>query len=191
MTGRVSRDALPADDGPGGAAESSTPARRGALSAEALTQTLRLVVREKDARITDMAGPLYDPAGTHLADENARLRERILTLNSNLLQAQTEPTAFRDLSTPRGRMQSANANAMSRGSSSRHRQWRAAGSALGTAMKMPFLDRLSLGQISPAWRNRWAPLKSNRSAKSRRPRISSAEPKGPRPSRPGRGQLVA
>ena len=46
--------------------------------------------------IADLTGQLYDdPDGTHLADENARLRNLILTLNKNLQQTQLESTRLR------------------------------------------------------------------------------------------------
>ena len=64
--------------------------RERALNAEALAKTLRVAVKERDARLADLTGQLYDPDGTHLADENARLRDLILTLNQNLHQAQLE-----------------------------------------------------------------------------------------------------
>ena len=64
--------------------------RERALNAEALAKTLRVAVKERDARLADLTGQLYDPDGTHLADENARLRDLILTLNKNLQQAQLE-----------------------------------------------------------------------------------------------------
>jgi len=40
--------------------------RERALNAEALAKTLRAQVKERDARITDLTGQLYDPDGTHL-----------------------------------------------------------------------------------------------------------------------------
>ena len=69
--------------------------RERALNAEALAKTLRVAVKERDARIADLTGQLYDPDGTHLADENARLRNLILTLNKNLQQTQLESTRLR------------------------------------------------------------------------------------------------
>ena len=57
--------------------------RERALNAEALSKTLRAAVKDRDARITELTGQLYDPDGTHLADENARLRDLVLTLNKN------------------------------------------------------------------------------------------------------------
>ena len=64
--------------------------RERALNAEALAKTLRATVKDRDARITDLTGQLYDPDGTHLADENARQRDLILGLNANLKAAQIE-----------------------------------------------------------------------------------------------------
>lgn len=40
--------------------------------------------------VTDLTGQLYDPDGTHLADENAKLRDLLAALNKNLHQAQIE-----------------------------------------------------------------------------------------------------
>jgi hypothetical protein len=69
--------------------------RERALNAEALAKTLRAAVKDREARITDLTGQLYDPDGTHLADENARLRDLVLTLNRNLQQAQLENSSLR------------------------------------------------------------------------------------------------
>ena len=69
--------------------------RERALNAEALAKALRATVNDRDARIADLTGQLYDPDGTHLADENARLRNLILTLNKNLQQTQLESTRLR------------------------------------------------------------------------------------------------
>lgn len=69
--------------------------RERALNAEALAKTLRVAVKERDARLADLTGQLYDPDGIHLADENARLRNLILTLNKNLQQTQLESTRLR------------------------------------------------------------------------------------------------
>jgi protein-disulfide isomerase-like protein with CxxC motif len=70
--------------------ENTSSWRERALNAEALAKTLRATVKDRDARITDLTGQLYDPDGTHLADENARLRDLITTLNANLQRAQLE-----------------------------------------------------------------------------------------------------
>jgi hypothetical protein len=69
--------------------------RERAINAEALSKTLRAAVKERDARIADLIGQLYDPDGTHLADENARLRDLVLTLNRQLQQAQTDNNSLR------------------------------------------------------------------------------------------------
>jgi hypothetical protein len=69
--------------------------RERALNAEALSKTLRAAVKDRDTRITDLTGQLYDPDGTHLADENARLRDLVLTLNKNLQQASIENNSLR------------------------------------------------------------------------------------------------
>jgi hypothetical protein len=70
--------------------ENTSSWRERALNAEALAKTLRAAVKDRDTRITDLTGQLYDPDGTHLADENARLRDLITTLNANLQRAQLE-----------------------------------------------------------------------------------------------------
>jgi len=75
--------------------QATTSWRERALNAEALAKTLRAAVKEREARITDLTGQLYDPDGTHLADENARLRDLLLTLNRNLQQAQLENSSLR------------------------------------------------------------------------------------------------
>jgi protein-disulfide isomerase-like protein with CxxC motif len=58
--------------------------RERALNAESLSKTLRAAHKQRDARIADLTGQLYDADGTHLAEENARLRDLILTLDANL-----------------------------------------------------------------------------------------------------------
>jgi hypothetical protein len=65
------------------------------LNTEALSKKLRADIRDRDARITDLTGQLYEPDGTHLADENARLRDLLVTLNTNLHEAQLENHALR------------------------------------------------------------------------------------------------
>ena len=62
--------------------------RERALNAEAVAKALRDAVKERDARITALAGQLYDADGIHLVDENTRLRDLVATLNANLQRAQ-------------------------------------------------------------------------------------------------------
>jgi hypothetical protein len=69
--------------------------RERALNAEALSKKLRADIRDRDARINDLTEQLYEPDGTHLADENARLRDVLVTLNTNLHEAQLENHALR------------------------------------------------------------------------------------------------
>ena len=69
--------------------------RERAFNAEAIAKTLRAAVKEHDARITDLTGQLYDADGTHLADENARLRDLLTTMNTNLQRAQLENVNLR------------------------------------------------------------------------------------------------
>jgi hypothetical protein len=52
-------------------------------------------IRDRDARITDLTGQLYEPDGTHLADENARPRDLLVTFNKNLQEAQLESKTLR------------------------------------------------------------------------------------------------
>jgi hypothetical protein len=75
--------------------EHSASWRERALNAETLSKTLRAAIKDRDARIADLTGQLYDPDGTHLADENARLRDMILNLNKNLHRAQIENNSLR------------------------------------------------------------------------------------------------
>jgi hypothetical protein len=60
------------------------------LNAEALAKSLRMSVKERDARISDLTGQLYDPDGSHLADQNAELRRLVHNLNENLRNAEIE-----------------------------------------------------------------------------------------------------
>lgn len=69
--------------------------RERATAAEALAKQLRNVIKEREARISDLTGQLYDPDGTHLADENAQLRKLITGLNENLRKAQIENQKLR------------------------------------------------------------------------------------------------
>jgi hypothetical protein len=75
--------------------EKSASWRERALNAEALAKSLRTAVKEREARISDLTGQLYDPDGNHLAEENTRLRELVLTLNQNLQLAQIENNNLR------------------------------------------------------------------------------------------------
>lgn len=69
--------------------------RERAVNAEALAKTLREAIKQRDDHIADLTGQLYDPSGTHLADENARLRELIKTLSTNMQRAQQEINSLR------------------------------------------------------------------------------------------------
>ncbi|MGF6886013.1 hypothetical protein ABIA39_007474 [Nocardia sp. GAS34] len=75
-------------------AESSSWRER-ALNAEALVSSLRAAVKDRDARIGDLVGQLYDPDGNHLTDENAKLRALVTALNENLTAARTENRTLR------------------------------------------------------------------------------------------------
>ena len=72
------------------ALEDTASWRERALNAEAVAKALRDAVKDRDARITALIGQLYDAEGTHLADDNARLRGLVATMNTNLQHAQGE-----------------------------------------------------------------------------------------------------
>ncbi len=69
--------------------------RERALDAEALAKSLRTAVKQREARINDLAGQLYDPDGNHLAEENSRLRDLVSTLNHNIQRAHSENDTLR------------------------------------------------------------------------------------------------
>ncbi len=69
--------------------------RERALDAEALAKSLRAAVRQREARINDLTGQLYDPEGNHLAEENARLRQLVSTLTHNLQHSQGDNDTLR------------------------------------------------------------------------------------------------
>ncbi|WP_232330555.1 hypothetical protein [Nocardia fusca] len=73
----------------------TTSWRERALNAEALVASLRAAIKDRDARITDLTGQLYDPEGNHLIDENTKLRTLLGTLNQNLIKATTENRTLR------------------------------------------------------------------------------------------------
>jgi chromosome segregation ATPase len=70
--------------------DETTSWRERALNAEALAKSLRATITERDARISDLTGQLYDPDGNYLAERNAELRELNRTLNQNLSKAETD-----------------------------------------------------------------------------------------------------
>lgn len=69
--------------------------RERAMNAEALAKQLRSIVKERDARIAELTGQLYDPEGSHLADKNAELRKLVETLSKNLLDAEMDNQRLR------------------------------------------------------------------------------------------------
>lgn len=69
--------------------------RERSLNAEAVIRSLRATIRDRDDRISDLTGQLYDPEGNHLIDENAKLRQLLTTLNENLTEARTENRTLR------------------------------------------------------------------------------------------------
>ncbi|MGV9867259.1 hypothetical protein [Rhodococcus koreensis] len=66
-----------------------------ALNAEAVAKTLRATIKQRDERIADLTGQLYDPDGNFLADQNAELRQLVRTLNRNLGRVEAENAQLR------------------------------------------------------------------------------------------------
>lgn len=64
--------------------------RERAINAEAHSKKLKAELAERDSRIADLTGQLYDPNGTHLIDENTRLRGLLAVANQNLKDAHIE-----------------------------------------------------------------------------------------------------
>ncbi len=64
--------------------------RERAINAEGLAKKLKADLAERDSRIADLIGQLYDPDGVHLVDENARLRGLLAVANQNLKDAHIE-----------------------------------------------------------------------------------------------------
>ena len=75
--------------------QSSASWRERALNAESLAKSLRAEVKQREERISDLTGQLYDPDGHHLADENARLRTLVNAHHHNLQRAQSEIATLR------------------------------------------------------------------------------------------------
>ena len=66
-----------------------------ALNAEAVAKTLRATIKQRDERIADLTGQLYDPDGNFLAEQNAELRQLVQTLNRNLSRVEAENAQLR------------------------------------------------------------------------------------------------
>jgi hypothetical protein len=64
--------------------------RERAINAEAHSKKLKADLAERDSRIADLIGQLYDPNGVHLVDENARLRGLLAVVNQKLRDAHIE-----------------------------------------------------------------------------------------------------
>jgi hypothetical protein len=75
--------------------------RERALNAEALTKSLRASIRERDALIADLTGRLCDHEGTHLADENTRLRDLLSSINTSLRESKFCLQPFGTVACPR------------------------------------------------------------------------------------------
>lgn len=69
--------------------------RERAINAESLAKRLRETVKDRDARISDLTGQLYDPDGSHLAERNAELRQLVVTLSEKLRNADLENSKLR------------------------------------------------------------------------------------------------
>jgi hypothetical protein len=69
--------------------------RERAINAEALAKSLPITIKERDARIGDLIGQIYDSEGTHLAEHNVELRQLVATLNLTLQQLRIENNALR------------------------------------------------------------------------------------------------
>ena len=68
--------------------------RERAFNAEALAKSLRRTVRERDDRIGDLTGQLYDPDGNHLAEQNAELRQLLITLITDRTKTCTRRSSY-------------------------------------------------------------------------------------------------
>lgn len=66
--------------------------RTRALNAEGRVKQLRNDSRERDHHISDLTGQLFDPEGNHLTQENARLRQQIDALNTQLTKLRSDFT---------------------------------------------------------------------------------------------------
>lgn len=75
--------------------QASASWRERALDAEDLAKSLRAEVKQREARIADLTGQLFDPNGNHLAEENARLRDLVNTHTHNLNRAHNEIATLR------------------------------------------------------------------------------------------------
>lgn len=64
--------------------------RERAINAESHAKKLKSDLADRDSRIADLVGQLYDPDGVHLVDENARLRGLLAVANQNLKDVHTE-----------------------------------------------------------------------------------------------------
>jgi hypothetical protein len=73
-----------------GVDERTSSWRERAINAEAHSKKLKADLTERDSRIADLIGQLYDPNGVHLIDENARLRGLLAVANKNLQDAHIE-----------------------------------------------------------------------------------------------------
>jgi protein-disulfide isomerase-like protein with CxxC motif len=69
--------------------------RERAINAEALAKFLRTAIKERDERISDLTGQLFDPEGNHLAEHNTELRRLLATMSENLRKAEGENANLR------------------------------------------------------------------------------------------------
>lgn len=79
--------------------------RERARNAEAHSKKLKTDLRERDSRIADLIGQLYDSSGTHLVDEVRRLRDLLGVTTRNLQETQLEnQTLHRSLEAARANL---------------------------------------------------------------------------------------
>jgi hypothetical protein len=71
--------------------------RERAHNAEALAQSLRSIVKDRDARITDLIGQLYDPEGTHSQTKTPRFANWLLRSMPTCSSCRTRTTRSGDL----------------------------------------------------------------------------------------------
>jgi hypothetical protein len=69
--------------------------RERAINAEVLAKSLRKILRDREDRISDLIGQLFDPQGNHLAEQNAELRRLVGTLHEKLRAGEEENTKLR------------------------------------------------------------------------------------------------
>jgi hypothetical protein len=69
--------------------------RERAIIAEALAKNLQAAVKDRDAKVRGLIGQLYDPEGRHRGEENAKLRELVISVDKCLHEAMIENNQLR------------------------------------------------------------------------------------------------